>query len=197
MISLLYLWCDDQAVSPAWRCKLLAHIDLIELVGLINQRAHAAAGSSGVVLCVVDSQVDGPLQTEWFSGPADVFVAELSGPAARPAGGGATGRRDGHLWSLVSGLYGYTTRLVLLPIHRGCWSAPNYLDYLDSKRKLSTLCGQSTKNTVFSSVVSLGPPLPGEERVSGRRARQRPLLVGRRNRSGVTVTGGPHFYVVT
>lgn len=44
-----------------------------------------------------NSQVDGPLQSQGFSGPADVFVRELVSTAARPAGAGATGLNDRHL----------------------------------------------------------------------------------------------------
>ena len=41
-------------------------------------------------------QVDGPLQAQSLGRPAHVFVPELHGASARPAGAGAARGRDGH-----------------------------------------------------------------------------------------------------
>lgn len=58
-----------------------------------------AEGNGGSGVIGPDSQVDGSLQGQGFSRAADVFVPELRSGTARPAGGGATGRNNRHLWS--------------------------------------------------------------------------------------------------
>lgn len=69
------------------------------IVHVIRVKAvrHVLLTAAFVLFIELNSQVDGPLQRERFSGPAHVFVPELNGPTARPAGGRATRRHDCHL----------------------------------------------------------------------------------------------------
>lgn len=84
--------------QPSKLTQLTGHVFVFVCLILCCRSTLADTGSSVTVLLHMNSQVDGPLQGERLRRPADVFVPELNGTTARPAGGRATRRHHRHLY---------------------------------------------------------------------------------------------------